>query len=134
MENFLHRLMNTGNISAAVRDSGLSRSTVYFWRAHDPEFAARWDEALAEATDKLVFEARRRALDGIEEVQYFKGEPVGTIRKYSDQLLMFLLRAYRPAVYRSSARQVPDPAKDVSQARTLLLSKMEALDKGDDDG
>ena len=29
---------------------------------------------MAEATDKLALEARRRALEGVEEVRYFKGE------------------------------------------------------------
>lgn len=131
-DGFLRALSRTGNISAAVRESGLSRSTVYFWRSHDQEFSSHWDEALAEATDRLAYEARRRALDGIEEVQYFQGEPVGTIRKYSDQLLMFLLRAYRPSVYRPGSRTGPDKVGDASQARKSLLQKMEALDQGDD--
>ena len=29
---------------------------------------------MAEATDKLALEARRRALEGVEEVRYFKRE------------------------------------------------------------
>jgi len=133
MERFLRALAGTGNISASVRESGLSRSTVYFWRAHDHEFAKNWDDALAEATDKLAYEARRRALDGIEVVQYFQGEPVGTIRKYSDQLLMFLLRAYRPSIYKPGSRRGPDQVCDASQARKSLLRKMATFDKGDDD-
>lgn len=132
MERFLSALAVTGNITASVRESGLARSTVYFWRDHDHEFAKSWDDALAEATDKLAYEARRRALDGIEVVQYFQGEPVGTIRKYSDQLLMFLLRAYRPAIYKPGSRQGPDKVRDASQARKSLLRKMARFDKDND--
>ncbi|XDZ66192.1 hypothetical protein AB8880_02025 [Alphaproteobacteria bacterium LSUCC0684] len=134
MERFLRSLAGTGNISAAVRESGLSRSTVYFWRSHDHEFATRWEEALTEATDKLAQEARRRALDGIEVVKYYQGEPVGTIRRYSDQLLMFLLRAYRPSVYGPSLSQDKNSGNNARQARKSLIKKMEALDHEDDTG
>ena len=41
-------------------------------------------------------EARRRALTGVEQPVYYKGEAVGRIAKYSDTLLIFLLKAHWP--------------------------------------
>ena len=124
---FLKTLAESGSVTASAKESGISRSTAYKWRSADEIFAAAWDEALAEATDSLAYEARRRALEGIEEVRYFKGEPIGTIRRYSDQLLMFLLRAYRPDVYRQATTKDTNDAESVRKARDDLSRKMERL-------
>ncbi|CAN0502903.1 unnamed protein product, partial [Discosporangium mesarthrocarpum] len=43
-----------------------------------------------------------RAYHGVEETVWHRGEAVGTRRRYSDQLLMFLLRAHQPEVYRET--------------------------------
>ena len=71
---FINMLAQTGNVTAAAQRCHIARSTAYYWRQHDPAFAAAWEDAMAEATDKLALEARRRALEGVEEVRYFKGE------------------------------------------------------------
>ena len=42
----------------------------------------------------------RRALEGVEEPVFYKGERVGVIRKYSDSLLILLLMAKRPDQFR----------------------------------
>ena len=44
-------------------------------------------------------EAFRRALDGVEEPIFHRGVQVGSVTKYSDNLLQFLLRGRRPNVY-----------------------------------
>ena len=46
---------------------------------------------MSEATDKLALEARRRALEGVEEV-LIESEPIGTSRPIRNSALkMFLL-------------------------------------------
>ena len=50
-----------------------------------------WDEALDRSADALEEEARRRAFEGVDEPMYYKGEQIGTTKKYSDVLIMFLL-------------------------------------------
>lgn len=99
-KQFLHALSMTGNISAAARAVGVSRSTAYAARSQDERFAAAWAEALEEAVDALAYEARRRAIEGIAIPHFFGGKVAGTVTKYSDSLLMFLLRAHRPETYR----------------------------------
>ena len=49
----------------------------------------------------LEREARRRAVEGVEEpVGFYKGEPSAYVRKYSDTLLIFLMKGARPDKYR----------------------------------
>ena len=50
----------------------------------------------------LEAEARRRAAIGVDEPVFYKGEVVGHIRKYSDTLLMFLLKAHWPEKFREN--------------------------------
>ena len=77
-------------------------------KATDPAFAAAWDDALEAAVDQLEAEARHRAIDGVEQPHFHQGKVCGTVRKYSDALLMFLLRAHRPETYRDRTEPVPE--------------------------
>ncbi len=96
-ETFVQALAETGNISESCRQIGFSRSIVYAHREQNSEFAAGWDEALDVATDSLEAEVRRRGHDGYEEPVFYQGVMVATIRKYSDTLLIFLLKKHNPA-------------------------------------
>lgn len=126
-QSFLKKLAETGNVSASATLSDLSRSQAYEWRKHDPDFAELWDDALAIAVDQLALEARRRAIEGVEEVRYYQGEPIGCIRKYSDQLLMFLLRSYDPKTFQALRREHHDQPKSVQDIREQLQKKIDRL-------
>jgi hypothetical protein len=93
---FLAALEASGNVSASARRAGVGRATAYRHRQAESEFRSGWDQAIEVATDLLEGEARRRALEGWEEPVFYQGEICGHIRKYSDTLIMFLLKAYRP--------------------------------------
>ena len=90
---FLASLASTGNVGLSVSAAGVGRSTVYDWREKDEGFAQEWESALGAAADVLEAEARRRAAKGILEPVFYQGEKVGTVRKYSDLLLIFLMKA-----------------------------------------
>ena len=96
---FLAVLRETGNVSAAARQAGTSRSVCYRHRLRHAGFAAAWEDPLEEASDRLEMEAFRRAVDGVGEERFFGGRVIGEVTRYSDSLLMFLLRARRPAIY-----------------------------------
>lgn len=100
---FLEVLAATANARKAYARSGLARSTVYRWRNKDPRFARAWDEALERGIGALEDEALRRAMEGQEEPVFYKGEVCGSVRKPSDTLLIFMLRARRPAIYQNRA-------------------------------
>lgn len=100
-DRFLDAFVETATVVHAAEVAGVGRRTHYDWLDSDDEYAARFAQAEEDATQRLEREARRRAVEGTREpVGFYKGEPGGYVRRYSDNLLMFLLKARRPAVYR----------------------------------
>ncbi|MEJ0017521.1 MAG: hypothetical protein WDN25_13340 [Acetobacteraceae bacterium] len=97
---FLEALANSANVSASCTAAGIARSSAYEWRASDPAFKAAWDEAVELGLDALEDEAIRRGRDGVEKPVYQGGKAVGTVREYSDTLLMFMLNGRRPERFR----------------------------------
>jgi hypothetical protein len=105
-KGFLTVLRESGNVRLASESVGIERSTAYDFRNSDDVFAAEWERAQDDAADLLEQEARRRAHDGWEEPVFGSlgnnrgsGE-IGTVRKYSDTLLIFLLKGAKPEKYR----------------------------------
>jgi hypothetical protein len=101
---FLQDYVRWANVTSAVVAAGVSRGTYYTWIERDEQFAAAVKLAGEAATERLEREAWRRATEGspYTRTSYWHGEPVGTDSKieYSDQLLMLLLRARKPDLYR----------------------------------
>lgn len=135
-EAFLALLRETGNVSAAARAAGTCRSRCYEWRRRDQAFANAWADALEEAADRLEMEAFRRAVDGVGEDRFFQGRAVGEVTRYSDSLLMFLLRARRPGRFGTRPAPDTDPGVMENDDRYLaeLRRRMEALCDGRDAG
>ncbi len=107
---FLEWLSETANVSEACRASGIPRSTAYLWRSQDEQFAHAWDEANELGTDGLEDEAVRRGRDGVEEPVFYRGSECGAVRKYSDTLLIFMLKARRPDKFKDRiANEVSGP-------------------------
>jgi len=103
---FLDLLAEIGNVSRAAKACNLPRRTLYSCRAVDRAFASAWDVSLEIGLDALEDEAIRRAREGFEEPVFHGGLRCGSVRKYSDLLLIFLLKSRRP--YRDSGAIVRD--------------------------
>ena len=74
----------------------MGRSSHYRWREKDSEYRAAFDQAKEDATDVLETEAFRRAVEGVRRTnRLVHGRPGETVRKYSDVLLIFLLKDLR---------------------------------------
>jgi hypothetical protein len=109
-ERFLKALADTGIVSVAVEIAGTSRTRVYELRKHNPGFAAAWEDAEERAADALEGEAWRRAVAGVPEpivsagkiVRDDDGQPIA-IRRYSDALMIALLKARRPDKFKDRA-------------------------------
>lgn len=101
---FLASLSKCGNVGDACRAGGVGRSTAYEWRHRSKAFSAAWDSALDEAADVLEAEVRRRGVTGVLQPVFHKGEIVGRVRKYSDVLLIFLLKSVKPERYDDAVR------------------------------
>ncbi len=87
-KRFLDRLTEIGIVTDACLAAGINRNTAYVRRRADTGFATAWDDAVETAIGGMEVEARRRAIDG------------------SDVLLMFLLKALRPEMYRQAKGEV----------------------------
>jgi hypothetical protein len=112
-DRFFIALAERSNVSEACRASGVSVSTAYnhiaAGKAASPKSkAAKWlkrfTEARVTAVDRLEAAAFIRAHDGVEEprigrIEKDKDGPVAHVRRYSDRLLEFLLKAHRPHIY-----------------------------------
>jgi hypothetical protein len=97
---FIAVLSDTGNVTTAARAIGLCRETAYRIRKRNAGFAKEWDAALVEAVDGLEAEAYRRGVSGVDEPVFQGGKQVGSTRRYSDMLLLSLLKAHAPDRYR----------------------------------
>ena len=101
---FLKALAEYGIVGTACKAAGIGRTMAFQWRQDDPVFASQWNEAVEQATELLEKEAWRRASEGWEKPVFQNGSQVGTIREYSNTLLIFLLKALRPDRYRDNAK------------------------------
>lgn len=133
---FLKALATTGLVGRSAQLAGIDRVTAYRARnlknrtGHNlveaQRFAQAWDDALEVVGDRIELEIMRRALDGTEQPYdvYYKGEKVGTqfYRHYSDRLLIFLAKAFRPERY---GAHWGDPA--TSEAEPDLLEATRQL-------
>jgi hypothetical protein len=135
-ERFLQALSDTGSVTAASGIAGTSRTRVYELRKADPAFAGAWQEAEEIAIDRLEEEARRRAVEGVPEplvsagklVRDDDGQPI-TVRRYSDNLLLALLKAHRPPRRERSVRfELPTlrSAADAASAMAVLTAGVAA--------
>ena len=97
---FLTHLAETANVWYACKKAKINRTTVYEHREKFKEFSELWDVALKDGVEALEFEALRRARFGVEEPVFYKGEICGQVKKYSDTLLIFLLKAHAPEKFR----------------------------------
>ncbi len=79
---FLAVYRRNGNRREACEAVGINRGTYYDWRRDDPDF------------DAACKHAEQEALDSLEQVGWERA------RETSDTLLIFFLKAGRPAKYR----------------------------------
>jgi hypothetical protein len=93
LPNFTHILEGTSQTAVVI-------GRHYDW-VRDPAYRRAFERAKEGAADRLEGEARRRAVDGVEEpVGWYQGKPGGLVRKYSDRLLVLLLKAWIPERYK----------------------------------
>ncbi len=105
---FIEVLADTGLVSAACKEVGMTRASAYRLRraAHAGAFARAWDRARELAGALIEDIAFERALEGVEVETYDgNGELSGVRTVYNDRLLTFLLRHLKPETYSAAARE-----------------------------
>lgn len=121
---FLADYAKYGNVGHACDKAQISRTTFYRWTEHDEAFSLTCEQSKQDYCDTLRTEIHRRAHDGVLKPVYQRGEKVGTIREYSDTLLIFQAKAHMPE-YREKV-QVEQSGK-VSVQHDLTASPEAAL-------
>lgn len=104
---FIEVLADTGLVSAAAHAVDMSEQSAFrLRRAPGGEsFARAWEAATSAAATRLIDVAFTRAIDGVDMPVFDRdGCRIGSKRQYSDRLMMFLLRAYRPDRFRHAHR------------------------------
>lgn len=133
MAKILDALRDGASIRKAAEAGGVSRHQIRLWRDAHPDFNEQFEDAYEAGTDQLEDEARRRGSEGWEEPVFFRGDECGTIRRYSDQLLLRTLEARRPERWRANARieHAGDGGGaievDLKGLRDVLASRLDSL-------
>jgi hypothetical protein len=117
---FIDTLHATSSVVQAARAAGISPRTAYRHRKQNAHFRDAWWAALEDApapestdpppedppawppadeVEALEREAWRRAVEGYDYPVTYGGEITDTYHKYSDTLLIFLLKANCPEKY-----------------------------------
>ena len=103
---FCALLQKTGNITAAcaaLRKNypklKISASAIEDYRVLIPTFSDQVDFALEMFNAKLEEAAVERAVEGVDEPVFYQGMECGSKKKYSDDLLKFLMQANNPQKY-----------------------------------
>lgn len=119
-DRFLQAFAELGIVGPACKASNVNRGIINSWLASDPNFRDRYDDAEAEASDLTELEVRRRGQEGFDEPVIFQGVPsmtvdpqtgeekMLTIRRYSDSLLLALMKARRPDKFRENSKITHD--------------------------
>lgn len=154
---FLRAIANGSTTVEAAAAAGLSTPTFYALRKRDADFAEAWRLALEDSTDVLEREARRRAVDGVQEPVVYQGaltpvwerdadgEPVmrndkpvqarnpdGSLRyltttKYSDALLAMLLKGRRKDVFSDRTEITGANGGSISMDTTERRARLAAI-------
>ena len=94
---FIKDLKNHGRVDLACKAASAARGWVYAWRDKDIDFNDAWVHSKAIGKEILKDEAHRRAYEGVAEPRFHQGEICGHVQKYSDTLLMFLIKQSDPS-------------------------------------
>lgn len=135
---FLDALSAWGNVRAAARAAGVSRSTAYRMRRACPRFRALWDAALLIARPQVEEVLADRALNGVEETVFYHGEEVAKRTRYSDRLLLAHLgrldRLLQDRGVREAAWGFEQELDDLTEAPEIVFVPSDAPANADIEG
>lgn len=120
---FLEALSEWGNISDAALASGISRKAWYHRKAKNKVFAKKWEQARALGGAALEDECRRRAGKGYLEPVFYKGQKCGVVRKYSDTLLIVMLKSIYPERFADRSKVTHDFKEELVSKLNKALAK-----------
>lgn len=127
---FLRALSATHSVSEAARSVGRTRQSAYRLRSRlkGKPFDLAWEVAFRHSYDVLAHTALDRALNGVEVPVYYKGEMVGSWRRFDERLTVALLGRYTLGGNPTFGRNGPVVERHARDFETLLAK----LEQGED--
>lgn len=125
---FILNLSLLGNRTRAAAATGVSTTTTWLWRRDDDVFRERYMEAMKIAAELHEDEMFRRASEGVLEPVFQGGRLVGSVRKFSDTLLIFALKGALPEKYKERVEHTGE----VTVATRLRAARERALGRGEE--
>jgi len=92
------------------------RGNHYRWMKSSESYREAFALAEQDVADELEREARRRAIEGVTEPIMYRGKQVHAVQRYSDLLLIFLLKGARPHKYRDYHQEPQESKPKPSEA------------------
>lgn len=128
LQTYLDALAEHGNVTKAARAAGMKLKTILQYRKADEQFAEAEELAQQEAADALEWAARERAVNGVEEPVWYKGECVGTVIRYSDSLLTLLLKGAKPDKYADRSKaEISNPDGSMQLDETAISARLASI-------
>ena len=97
---FLAAYAYCGRITRAADAAQTNWRNHYNWLRDDPAYKDAFADATRMAGDFLEDEAIRRAKEGWQEPVFYRGEHVDNVTKYSDTLMIVMLKGAKPDKYK----------------------------------
>ena len=120
MKAFLQEYAVTCSVVIAADQSGVGRSTHYWWLKHAPKYAATFERTRQMLGDYIEDSAIDRAVEGWLEPIYYQGSQCGTVRRYDGGLMQLLLRGFKPEKYGHRA-EISGPAGTPMQGKIEVV-------------
>jgi len=89
---FILGFIKSHTVKGGCEFADVSRTTYYRWKGEDPVFHEDYKIACKAVADDLLAECRRRGLQGVREPVFYQGKVCGSVRRFSDTLLIFLAK------------------------------------------
>jgi len=98
---FIEALAECGCVAEACARVGMTDTAAYALRRRVDagSFRTAWDAALDHAVKRLSDAVFARAIHGVAQPVFYRGEQVGERRRYDERLAMFVLRYRDPVRY-----------------------------------
>ncbi|QTD55245.1 hypothetical protein [Parasphingorhabdus cellanae] len=93
MRSFLEALAASGSVTTAAKSVYMTRDSAYKLRARlaGTPFDLAWEAALENALRQITHEAVDRAINGVAQPIFWKGEQIGEKRVFNENLTKFLI-------------------------------------------
>lgn len=127
---FLESFALNANVMLSARAAGVSRQAVYQWLEKDEDFAFAFNQAKEEAKDTIRAEIYRRGIEGWDEDVYQLAKFAGTVRKYSDTLLIFHAKALMSEYRDKQQVEHSGPGGGPIQTQQIEIYKVRLPDNG----